>query len=182
MWGCPKCCGGCPTCVADGVRLRHWAKSAQGPVCAITDTALATARPNVHNQSGSGIGQWAGSRWPDESQGKVTDSRDPITANRPSIAPAPTPRSAEAFSLPSSAAECQASATLCHCSRASGSAAVAALSSQSCARFLNLVTLSMPGNCQPMSAVPSSQRKVIFKRPAASRPVIRLRGLRGRNY
>jgi hypothetical protein len=98
LCGDVRSAGGCPTCVADGVRLRHWAKSAQCPVCAIADTAWATTRPNVHNQSGSGIGQWAGSRWPDESQEKVTG--DPNTANRPSIAPAPTPRSAEAFSLP----------------------------------------------------------------------------------
>jgi hypothetical protein len=163
--------GGCPTCVADGVRLRHWAKSAQCPVCAIADTAWATTRPNVHNQSGSGIGQWAGSRWPDEN----FDLGVGAGAMEGRLA-------VEAFSLPPRRRSCQASATLCHCSRASGSAAAAARSSQSCARFLNLVTLSMPGNCQQMSAVPSSQRKVIFKRPAASRPVSRLRGLRGRNY
>jgi hypothetical protein len=55
-----------------------------------------------------------------------------------------------------SAAECQASATLCQCSRVSD-----LLRSQrvppSCARFLNLVTLSMLGNSLPISAVPSQR-------------------------
>jgi hypothetical protein len=56
-----------------------------------------------------------------------------------------TPRSAGVFSLPPPAAECQASATLCHCSRASGSTSVAARSSKRCARSLNLAAFSMPG-------------------------------------